>query len=116
MLLDAYPPRTPISKYRPAQRYPRTLVTVPVTLRHLMTGRIRSSRGISLDVSQGGLGAIVQGELLVGETVEIDFCLSERTLSTVAIVRHTSNLRSGFEFLGLTPEERQQIADATGNC
>jgi len=33
-------------------------------------------------------------------------------LSTVAIVRHCANLRSGFEFLGLTPEERSQIAGA----
>ena len=31
-------------------------------------------------------------------------------LSAVAIVRHASTGRSGFEFLGLTPEERQQIA------
>jgi c-di-GMP-binding flagellar brake protein YcgR len=81
-----------------------------------MTGGIRSLRGISLDISEGGFGAIVQGDLRVGEMVEIDVRIAERPLSAVAIVRHTSSVRSGFEFLGLTAEERQQIANATGNC
>jgi hypothetical protein len=33
----------------------------------------------------------------------------ERHLSTIAIVRHTSSIQSGFEFFGLTPDERTQI-------
>jgi len=89
MSLDLHPARTAVSEHGPVRRYPRTLFSVPVTLRHLMTGGIRSLRGISLDISEGGFGAIV---------------------------RHTSSVRSGFEFLGLTAEERQQIANATGNC
>jgi hypothetical protein len=40
--------------------------------------------------------------------------LPEHSLSTIAIVRHTSNVRSGFEFLGMTPEERLQIAKTCG--
>jgi len=31
-------------------------------------------------------------------------------------VRHTSSLRSGFEFVGLTSDERQQIVDAIGHA
>ena len=37
--------------------------------------------------------------------------LSEQLLTTNAIVRPTSSVRSGFEFVGLTPEERLQIAN-----
>jgi hypothetical protein len=34
----------------------------------------------------------------------------------VAIVRYTSTVRSGFEFVGMTPEEREQIAATTGHA
>jgi len=44
--------------------------------------------------------------------VEIEFLLAGRVLNTVAIVCHCSGSRCGFEFLGLTPEERLQIAHA----
>jgi len=112
MPVDLHPLRTAVSQHRPVQRYPRTLFSIPLTLHYLNKGGIRTTRGISLDIGEGGLGAMVQGDLHVGETVEIDFCLRERPLSTVAIVRHTSRVRSGFEFLGLTAEERKDITNA----
>lgn len=115
MLLDLHPARTAVSEHRPVRQYPRTLFSVPVTLRRLITGGIRSSRGISLDISEGGLGAIVPGDLRVGEVVELDVRIPERPLSTVAIVRHTSSVQSGFEFLGLSAEERVQITKVVGN-
>ena len=114
MSLDLHPARTAVSAREPVRRHPRTLFSVPLTLRHLMTGGIRSARGISLDIGEGGLGAIVQGDLRVGEMVEIDVRIPERPLSAVAIVRYTSNVRSGLEFLGLTAEEREQIANVPG--
>jgi hypothetical protein len=92
------------------QKHPRTFCSVPLTLRHLLPGGISTSRGISLDLSLGGLAAIVQDHLQVGETVEIDLKLSAGSLSAVAIVRHTSSTRTGFEFVGLTSDERRQIA------
>ena len=91
------------------QRFPRTLVSVPIRLRHLIPGGISTTRGITLDLSEGGLGALVQGDLRLGETVEIDLQLPGQSLSAVAIVRHTSKVRSGFEFLGMTPDEKSQI-------
>ncbi len=57
----------------------------------------------------------MQGEVSVGETVAIDFLLSDQPITTVAIVRHTSDVRSGFEFVGLTPEERLQITQMIGH-
>jgi hypothetical protein len=93
------------------RQYPRVLFSMPITLRHLCRGGVRSAHGISLDLGEGGLGAIVQGQVHVGETVAIDFRLSEQPVTAVAIVRHSSNVRSGFEFVGLTPEERLQITN-----
>jgi hypothetical protein len=97
-----------------ARRHPRTLFSVPIVLRHLCRGGVRATRGVSLDLGAGGVGAIIQGDVHVGDTVAIDLELSERVLSTVAIVRHTSRVRSGFEFVGLTPEERARITNVVG--
>ncbi len=91
------------------RRHPRTVFSVPVTLHRLMASGLRTMHGISLDIGEGGLGALVQGSLRVGETVEIDLPLPERKLSAVAIVRYSSSERSGFEFVGLTTEERLHI-------
>ncbi|MGA2743969.1 MAG: PilZ domain-containing protein [Candidatus Sulfotelmatobacter sp.] len=116
MSLNLQSPRTVETGHRPQQRYPRALFSVPVRLRHLEVGGIRSSSGISLDISEGGLGAMVRGGLRAGELVEIDVCIAGCALTAVAIVRYTSGERSGFEFVGLTPEERQQIVNCTAHA
>ena len=99
----------------PFRRYPRSLFSVPIAVHHLCEGGVRTSRGISLDLGEGGLGAIVQASMRVGDTVAIDLQMGKQLLTTVAVVRHTSSVRSGFEFVGLTPEERLQITDLMGH-
>ena len=101
---------------RAVQRHPRVLYSIPLTLHHLADGGVRSSHGITLDISESGLGALVQGQLEVGDMVKIGLPLPDSPLNAVAIVRHTSPLRSGFEFLGLTLEERQRIAGVVGSA
>jgi hypothetical protein len=105
---DSYGPRT--CPERGVQRHPRTFFSVPVMLHHLVPGGVRFTHGMSLDISEGGLGALVQGGLRVGETVSLAFELPHYDLKAVAIVRHSSSARSGFEFVGLTPDERQRVA------
>ncbi|HLZ41432.1 MAG TPA: PilZ domain-containing protein [Candidatus Sulfotelmatobacter sp.] len=99
-----------------ARRHRRALFSVPVRFHHLAAGGVRTSHGISLDISESGLGALVQGSLQVGDTVALDLPLAERMLSAIAIVRHTSDLSSGFEFVGLTPEERLHITSVAGGA
>jgi hypothetical protein len=113
MTFDLHPTRLGGPQSRPPQRHPRTLFSVPVTLRHLDAGGISTSPGITLDISQGGLGAMVRVNLRVGEMVEIDVHAAELALKAVAIVRYSTDVRSGFEFVGLTSTERQQIATST---
>jgi hypothetical protein len=79
-------------------------------------GGVRTSRGISLDLGEGGLGAIVHDTVHVGDTVAIDLQIGKQVLTAVAVVRHTSSVRSGFEFVGLTPEERLQITNIVGHA
>jgi c-di-GMP-binding flagellar brake protein YcgR len=82
-------------------------------LRYLLPGGVRTTRGMSVDISEGGMAAIVQAGLHVGETVEINLALPVSPLHTLAIVRHVSGSRSGFEFLGLSAEQRHKISHAT---
>lgn len=96
------------------RRHRRALFSVPLTLHHPMAGGVRTSHGISLDICEGGIGALVRASLRVGDTVSIDLRLPEHVLSAVAIVRHTSDVSSGFEFVGLTREERLQILSVAG--
>jgi len=90
-------------------------VHIPITVRHLSRGGVRTVRGISLDLGEGGLGAIIEGDVHVGDTVAIDLRVTGQSLTTVAIVRHASVVRSAFEFVGLTPEERVQITSVIGH-
>jgi|HubBroStandDraft_4_1064222.scaffolds.fasta_scaffold554369_1 hypothetical protein len=98
------------------RRHARTLFSVPLTLRHLSRSGVQTTRGISLDIGEGGLGVLVQGDVHIGDTVAIDLRLWEQALTAVAIVRHTTNIRSGLEFVGLTSEERLQIANGIPEC
>jgi c-di-GMP-binding flagellar brake protein YcgR len=116
MRLDLHPALGANRANASVRLHTRALFSIPIALHYLTRDGLRTTRGVSLDISEGGLGALVQGGLLEGQTVEIDLRLREHPLSTVAIVRYTSSLRSGFEFLGLTAEERMQITNLAGNC
>jgi c-di-GMP-binding flagellar brake protein YcgR len=105
------PSRLPESPTARGRRHARAIYSVPIMVRMLMPGGVRTTRGVSLDLCEGGLGALLQNKLNVGDVIEIELSLPKRELSAVAIVRHSSAQRCGFEFLGLTSEEREQIAD-----
>lgn len=96
------------------RRHRRVRLSVPITVRRLVTGGIRTSRGISLDLSESGVGLLVEGGVSVGDALEIQMKLPGWELSTVASVRHSSSVRSGCEFLGLTLEERGFLARIVG--
>lgn len=98
------------------RKHARSLFSVPFELRQLAGPAPYSLHGISLDLSEGGLGALVQGNLKVGEAVQVDLALADKTVRLVAVVRHTSALRSGFEFLRLGERDREDIARMTGNA
>ncbi len=84
---------------------------MPLELRPLYGNPVH---GMSLDISEGGVGALVQGSLRLGEVVQIDLPTETHTLTTMAIVKHTSNARVGLQFLRLTDAQRQQITQWVG--
>lgn len=96
------------------RRYRRAIFSAPISIRRLMPGGVGVTHGITLDISEGGMGALVENELKSGDVLEVDLQLPSQKLNAVAIVRHSSSTRSGFEFLGLTQEERRQIGQVVG--
>ena len=103
-----------VDPYPVVRRHPRSPYSVPIFFHGFATGFVRTTRGISVDISEGGVGALVQGTLRVGEMGSIDVPLPQHVLTTIAIVRHTSDMSSGFEFVGLTAEERTEIQSIAG--
>ncbi len=100
----------------PIRQYPRFVFSVPVTVRHWPPRGFRTARGMTLDISEGGMAAIVPDTLSVGEIVEIDLTLPVGLINTLATVKYNSANRSGFEFVGLSSQERQQITLAAKEC
>jgi TonB family protein len=98
------------------RRIPRYPVAVPVDVTVLRSGLPNSIPGRSLDLGEGGVAAVLAAELQTGEWVAVEFQLPNAgyPLQTKAVVRHHSQLRCGFEFLGLSRDQRYMIRHWAG--
>ena len=99
------------------RRIPRYSVAIPVDITVLRAGAPASIPGRSLDLGEGGVAAVLAAELQLGEWVAVEFKLpnSVQSLQTKAVVRHHNQLRCGFEFLGLSLDQRSMIRRWAGN-
>ncbi len=93
------------------RRVPRHPLAVPVDLTVLRSGVPDCIPGRSLDVGEGGLAAIVAGELRAGDSVGVEMRLPHANLplTAKAVVRHQARLRCGLEFVGLSLEQQALI-------
>lgn len=98
------------------RRIPRYPVAVPVDVTVLRSGSASSIPGRSLDIGEGGVAAVLAAELQTGEWVAVEFQLPNvgHSLQTKAVVRHHNQLRCGFEFLGLSRDQRGMIRQWAG--
>jgi hypothetical protein len=69
--------------------------------------------GISVEISQSGMSAMVQGPLQPGEVVRLQPVTG---VVTAAVVRHKLGMLYGFEFLELAREQAGKIADRCRQC
>lgn len=99
------------------RRIPRYPVAVPVDITVLRSGAPASIPGRSLDLGEGGVAAVLAAELQLGEWVGVEFQLPNavHALQTKAVVRHHNQLRCGFEFQGLSQDQRTMIRRWAGN-
>jgi TonB family protein len=98
------------------RRIPRYPVAIPVDVTVLRSGLPSSIPGRSLDIGEGGVAAVLAAELQTGEWVAVELHLPNigHALQTKAVVRHHNQLRCGFEFLGLSRDQRYMIRHWAG--
>ena len=100
-----------ISSRRPAgeerRKRPRYMYSATMTVR---SQQGRAMPGISVEISETGMSAMVSGLLTAGETVELEPVAGDKT---TALVRHKLGRLYGFEFVGLKAEQAARIAE---NC
>ena len=97
--------------YQVRRREPRYVHSIPVTLRRYLRFGPVATRGVCLDISMRGMGALVCGPPRVGETVVIELPTRDTMIETLATVRHSSDSRSGFEFYPLAVAAQRVIRD-----
>lgn len=109
---------TPERQHPSRRRRLRCRVQAPLDVTVLRSGIPDTMPGRSVNLGEGGIGAVLAGELLPGESVGVEIQLPAvaTPLRARALVRYHDKLRSGMEFLGLTPQQqwtiRQWIGDA----
>jgi TonB family protein len=90
----------------------------PMDVTVLRSGIPDTLPGRSVNLSEGGVGAWLAGELLPGEAVGVQIQLPAAVapLRTRAVVRHHDKLRYGMEFVGLSNESQAAIRNWVGNA
>jgi c-di-GMP-binding flagellar brake protein YcgR len=97
----------PTTKSIPERRKnPRYWLCVPLTIR---SGGGSDIRGLSVEISEGGMSAMASEPLKVGERVELEPVEGGRVS---ALVRHKLGQMYGFEFVDLSAEHAQRIAES----
>jgi hypothetical protein len=73
--------------------------------------------GRTKDISEGGLGATVAGELKAGEQLQLEFYLPGKLnpLQLMAEVRYHQGFQYGLRFLDINEEQRSMIREAIGD-
>jgi TonB family protein len=93
---------------RTVPRYP---IDVALDVIALQSGIPNNMPGRCCDLSETGLGAVVAGELIAGQSVAIELRLPNVGLPVRARaqVRYQDRLRCGLQFVGLSVEQREKI-------
>jgi TonB family protein len=103
--------RSPVFEEAPERGFPRHPMNVPLDLIALRSGVPENLPGRCTDISEAGVGAVVAGELVAGQQVAVELRLPNVgvPVRARALVRYQSRLRCGFEFVGLSVEQREMI-------
>ncbi len=97
--------------YHVRRREPRFVCTLPVTVQRFLRFGPFVTRGMMLDISMRGMSVLVCGAPQVGETVTIELLLADASIDMLAMVRHSTDARSGFEFYPLSTPAKKGIQD-----
>jgi TonB family protein len=101
----------PVFEEAPQRGFPRHPIKVPLDVIALRSGVPETLPGRCTDISEAGVGAVVAGELAVGQQVAVELRLPDVgvPVRVRALVRYQARLRCGLEFSGLSVEQREMI-------
>jgi len=103
--------RAPVLEETRERVFPRHPINITLDLIALRSGVPDNLPGRCTDISEAGVGAVVAGELSAGGQVAVELRLPNVgvPVRARALVRYQSRLRCGFEFVGLSVEQREMI-------
>jgi TonB family protein len=89
------------------RRFGRFPIAVPVDVVVLRSGVPSTIPGRSVDVGEGGVSAVLAGEVQAGESVGVSLQLPFvlEPVQAKAVVRHHGPLRCGIQFIAMSPEQ-----------
>jgi TonB family protein len=98
------------ASFTATRKVPRYKLTVPLRLTVLRSGVPDDIPGRTLEIGEGGVGVAVASQLLLGESVRVEFLLPQMTtpVRATAVVRYQREGNFGLQFLRL-PVEQQSI-------
>lgn len=93
------------------RRVPRFRLQEPLYVTVSRSGVADRVPGRALNVCERGMAAVLAGQLVPGESVEVEVRLSgaRDPLQTLATVKYQDQLRCGLEFAGISAEQRLAI-------
>lgn len=105
--MSAAPKMAPVPQTPPRRSFHRFPIHVPVDVIILRSGIPDSLPGRCTDLSEGGVGAVIAGQLGSGQQVAVELRLPNVgvPVRARAIVRYHDHLRCGLQFLGLSAEQ-----------
>jgi c-di-GMP-binding flagellar brake protein YcgR len=104
-------PPQPRTNWKVSRQFRRFKLDQRVSVKLMREGVETTLRGRSSDISEGGLGATLAGELEPGAEVSLSFWLplSREPVEVRARVQYRMGFRYGFAFLTLNGEQRARI-------
>ena len=112
--LEALKPATPEEQAgkKERRRSPRYPLDQRLTVTAKVQGKQATIYGRTIDISECGLGAVISGFLERGDSVSVEFNTSAGDLRLTALVRFVHGFRHGFEFIGMSTAESQNLKRA----
>jgi PilZ domain-containing protein len=92
---------------------PRAFPRFELDIRLVIRGK-KVLHGRTKDMGEGGVGAVIPGDLAIRDVVELEFQLptSSESLTLQAEVRYRQGFQYGFRFLHPTEQQRELIRGA----
>jgi len=93
------------------RRFPRYPADIRVSIQVFRGEKGLSLWGRSNELGEDGVGATLTEEVQPGEVVTMEFSLpvTAYPMKVRALVKYRTGLRHGFEFLALSPQQREML-------